>query len=92
MSDCCTEPDCRRHYPISLYLADFSGRVFAVTKRRVVSEREDGTATFAATDRHDVTVQVQEFIRRNHDWVRQQLEGAPAGSQAAPAGEGQHGD
>lgn len=73
-SGCCAEPGCRRHYPIALYLADFSGRVFAATRRRVVSEREDGTATFAATDRHDVTDQMREFIRRNSEWVREQLE------------------
>jgi hypothetical protein len=75
VSGCCTEPDCRRHYPINLYLADFSGQVFAVTRRRVVSESEDGTtATFAASERHDVTPQVQEFIRRNPEWVRAQLD------------------
>ncbi len=67
---CCDEPDCRRHYPISLYLADFSGRVFAATKRRVVSERGDGTATFAATERHDVTPQLRELVRRNPEFVR----------------------
>lgn len=74
MSACCTEPGCRRRAPISLYLADLSGRVFAVTRRRVVRERGDGTATFAATQRHDVTAQMQEFIRRNEAWVKEQLE------------------
>lgn len=73
MSECCDDPECRRHYPISLYLADFSHRVFAVTKRRVVSEYDDGTATFAASERHDVTGQLREFIRRNPGWVREQL-------------------
>lgn len=73
MSGCCTEPGCRRHYPVSLYLTDFSGQVFAVTRRRVVSENRDGTATFAASERHDVTAQVREFIRRNPEWVREQL-------------------
>lgn len=71
---CCTESGCRRRYPISLYLADLSGRVFAVTKRRVVREREDGTATFAATQRHDVTEQMREFVGRNEVWVREQLQ------------------
>ena len=67
---CCGEPECRRHYPIGLYLADFSGRVFAVTRRRVVAERGDGTATFAASERHDVTPQLREFVRRNPEFVR----------------------
>jgi len=71
---CCGEPECRRHYPIGLYLGDFSGTVYAVTKRRVVSERGDGTATFAASERHDVTAQLREFIRRNPDWIRAVLE------------------
>lgn len=74
---CCAEPECRRHYPIGLYLGDFSGTVYAVTKRRVVAEREDGTATFAASERHDVTRQLREFIRRNPAWVRAQLEVTP---------------
>lgn len=30
---CCTEPGCRRSYPISIYLADFSNRVFAGAPR-----------------------------------------------------------
>jgi hypothetical protein len=68
--DCCGEPDCRRHYPISVYLADFSDRVFAATGRRVVHDRGDGTATFAATERHDITPQLREFVRRNPEYVR----------------------
>ena len=75
---CCDEPDCRRRYPIGIYLADFSDRVFAATGRRVVSERGDGTATFAATERHDITSQLREFIRRNPDWVRAALDEEPA--------------
>ena len=71
---CCDEPECRRHYPIGLYLADFSGTVYAVTRRRVVAEHEDGTATFAASERHDVTPQLREFCRRNPDWIRTVLE------------------
>ena len=73
---CCDEPDCRRRYPIGIYLADFSDRVFAATTRRVVRERGDGTATFAATGRHDVTRQVREFISRNPDWVGAVLDGS----------------
>lgn len=69
MTDCCPEPQCRRHYPISIYAGDFSGTVYAVTRRRVVSEREDGTATFAATERHDITPQLREFLWKNRAWV-----------------------
>lgn len=76
---CCTEDGCCRQYPISLYRADFSGQVYAVTKRRVVRKREDGTATFAATERHDVTPQMLEFIRRNEAWVREQLDAVKHG-------------
>jgi hypothetical protein len=71
---CCPEPDCRRKYPLSLYLADLSERVFVVTRRRVVGERGDGTATFAATERHDVTRQLREFVRRNPAFVRSLLD------------------
>jgi len=71
---CCTEIGCRRREPIFLYHADLSGRVYAATRRRLVGERGDGTATFAATERHDVTEQMREFIRRNPEWVREQLE------------------
>lgn len=75
MSECCTEPDCRRHYPVSIYLTDFSDTVYAVLGRRVVSESDDGkTATFAATQRHDITAQIREFIRRNPEWVRARLD------------------
>jgi len=71
---CCSEPECRRKYPVSLYLADLSERVFVVTRRRVVGERGDGTATFAATERHDVTRQLREFERRNPAFVRSLLD------------------
>jgi hypothetical protein len=74
MGNCCDEPGCRRRYPVSIYLGDFSDRVYVVTRRRVVAEREDGTATFAASERHDVTGQLREFIRRNPVWVWVQLE------------------
>jgi hypothetical protein len=70
---CCDDPECTRLEPISIYLADFSNRVFAVTRRRVVHDRGDGTATFAATERHDISSQLREFLRRNPDWVRAAL-------------------
>lgn len=79
MSGCCSESGCHRTSPISLYRADLSGRIYAVTKRRIVGTREDGTATFAATRRHNVTAQMEEFIRRNEAWVREQLEAAGNG-------------
>jgi len=76
---CCEEPECRRRYPIAVYMADFSERVFAATGRRVVSEHADGTATFAATERHDITAQVREFVFRNPAWVRAILDNAERG-------------
>jgi hypothetical protein len=66
---CCDEQNCTRDYPVSLYLADFSDRVYVVTSRRVVRDNGDGTALFAANERHDVTKQLAEFIRRNPEWV-----------------------
>ncbi len=69
MSSCCGEPSCRRKNPISLYLGDFSGQVYAVTRSRVVSVREDST-TLAALDRHDVTAAMRAFIHRHPEWVR----------------------
>ena len=73
MSGCCHEPGCKRRHPIGLYAGDFSGQVFAVTRRRVVKENDDGTATYAATERHDVTEQMRRFIKDNEAWVRLQL-------------------
>jgi len=67
---CCGEPDCTRKHPVGIYLADISDRVYVVTRRRLVRENPDGTALFAAAGRHDVTLQMREFIRRNPDWVR----------------------
>ena len=64
VSGCCLEPGCKRRHPIGLYAGDFSGQVFAVTRRRVVKENDDGTAVYAATERHDVTEQMRKFIRR----------------------------
>ena len=89
MSGCCLEPGCRRRHPIGLYAGDFSGQVFAVTRRRTVKENDDGTATYAATERHDVTEQMRRFIQENKAWVRLQLV-TPA--VPAPAVETQEGD
>ena len=74
MSGCCHEPGCKRRHPIGLYAGDFGGQVFAVTRRRVVKENDDGTAVYAATERHDVTEQMRRFIKDNEAWVRLQLE------------------
>ena len=71
---CCEEYGCRRRQSIALYLGDFSGQVFAATRMCVVKDNGDGTATFAASEKHDVTRQVQRFIRDNAEWVREQME------------------
>ena len=77
---CCGEPDCKRKTPIALYLAPFSGQVFAATEYRVVKDHGDGRATFAATRRHDVTDSMRRFIRDNPDWVRDVLFGVRDGA------------
>lgn len=73
MPGCCGEDGCRRTHPIGLYRGDLTGRVYAATSMRVVKDRGDGTATFAATTRHDVTPQMHRFIRDNADWVAEIL-------------------
>ena len=70
---CCAEDGCTRKRPIGLYLGDFTGQVYAATRMRVVSDHGDGTATFAADEKHDVTRQMRRFIRTNAEWVRAEL-------------------
>jgi hypothetical protein len=70
---CCEEYGCKRQHPIALYLGDFSGQVFAATRMRVVNDHGDGTATFSATEKHEVTSQMRRFIRDNPGWVREEL-------------------
>ena len=74
MDECCTEYNCRRKQPLGLYFGDLSGQVFIATRMRVVKDNGDGTATFAASEKHNVTRQMQRFIRDNAEWVREQLE------------------
>jgi len=76
MSDCCNEPPCRRKRPIGIYRGDFGGQVYAATSMRVVKDHGDGTATFAASIKHDITPQMRRFIRANAEWVREVLAGA----------------
>jgi hypothetical protein len=76
-SGCCEESGCRRKQPIGIYRGDFTGLVYAATSMRVVSDHGDGTATFAATTRHDITRQMRRFIMANAEWVREVLEGQP---------------
>jgi hypothetical protein len=73
---CCGEAYCRRKYPIGIYRGDFTGQVYAATAMRLVRDHGDGTGTFAATVKHDVTAQVARFIRANEAWVREVLDGA----------------
>ena len=68
MSGCCDEYRCRRKQPIHLYLGNLTGQVFAATHAH---ERSPGRWT--AYQKHDVTRQMVEFLRRNEAWVREQL-------------------
>jgi len=63
---CCDEPTCQRRRPLGVYLADLTepNRVFVVTD---YTERSPGH--YIARQRHDVTAQVKDFIRRNPEWV-----------------------
>lgn len=66
---CCDEHNCRRKTPIDLVLAELSGRVFAVTAKRVVRNHGNGRATFAATARHDITGQFRAFLVQNWESI-----------------------
>jgi hypothetical protein len=72
---CCGESHCRRKTPIRLYRGDFSGLVYAATRSVPVRRYDEGatSVTLCATERHDVTAAMKEFIRRNPEWVREQL-------------------
>ncbi len=59
--------------PLGVYMGDLTGQVFVATRMRVVRDNGDGTATFAASEKHDVTRQMRRFIRNNAEWVREQL-------------------
>lgn len=71
---CCSEANCKRRHPIGIYLGAFSGQVFAATRMRLVSDHGNGTATFAASEKHDVTPQLRQFIRDNPEYVLNILE------------------
>jgi len=73
---CCDEADCRRKQPIGIYRGDFGGRIYAATSMRLVGDHGDGTGTFAASVKHDITRQMVRFIRANAEWVREILAGA----------------
>ena len=70
---CCTEPGCRRKQPLGLYLADFSNQVFLVTRYRVRGTTPGGRESRVAAERHDVTGQMEQFVRDNAGWVRELL-------------------
>src|SRR5690348_11798505 len=73
---CCGEAYCRRKHPIGIYRGDFTGQVYAATSMRLVHDRGDGTGTFAASTKHDITRQMRRFIRANREWVLEVLAGA----------------
>jgi hypothetical protein len=70
MSACCGEYNCRRKHPIGIYKGDFSGCVYVATRMSLVSDRGDGTGTYEASERHDITRQMKKFIRDNANWVK----------------------
>jgi len=70
---CCPEPDCTRKHPIGIYRGDFTGLIYAATSMRVVHDHGDGTATFAANAKHNITPQMRRFILANAEWVREVL-------------------
>lgn len=77
MGDCCGEYRCRRKQPIHIYKAILTDQVFAATRarqRRRADSKEIIPGSWEALEKHDVTEQVREFIRRNPEWVRTQLE------------------
>lgn len=64
---CCDEPTCQRRRPLGLYLTDLAEpyRAYVVTR---YTERAPGH--YVAHERHEVTAQVKDFIRRNPEWVQ----------------------
>jgi hypothetical protein len=83
VSACCREYNCRRKQPIGIYKGEFSGIVYAATRMRLVADHEDGTGTFAASERHDITPQVRRFLLDNREWVLSVLEGAQESGEAS---------
>lgn len=73
---CCEEYGCRRKHPIGIYRGDFTGQVYAATNLRLVHDRGDGTGTFSASEKHDITRQMRRFIRSNREWVLEVLGGS----------------
>lgn len=65
---CCDELSCTRRRPLGLYLTDLAEpyRVYVVTRWH---ERRGKPGHFVADERHEVTTQMREFIRRNPEWV-----------------------
>jgi len=76
---CCGEPGCARKQPLGLYLSDFSNQVYAVTRWRVRGEpAAEGREHRVAVGRHDVTAQMEQFVRANPEWLRSLLPGNAA--------------
>ncbi len=73
---CCGEYNCRRKNPIIIALGPFSGAVFAVTRGKLVAPNGDGSSTYQAIEKHDITEMIRFFIQRNSQWVRAVLEEA----------------
>ncbi len=76
---CCDEHNCHRRHPIGIYRGDLTGQVYAATSVRLMHDHGDGTGTFAASAKHDITPQMIRFIRANAEWVTEILAEAAAG-------------
>lgn len=65
---CCDEPTCQRRRPLGLYLTDLAEpyRAYVVTR---YTERKGKPGHYVANERHEVTEQIKDFIRRNPEWV-----------------------
>lgn len=66
---CCDEPTCQRRKPLGVYLADLGqpARVYLVTR---YTERKGKPGHYVANERHDITEQVKDLIRRNPEWAQ----------------------
>jgi hypothetical protein len=73
MTRCCSEWRCRRKTPFALGRGALTGTVYLVTRQKLVKDNGDGTGIFEMQDRHEITEQMEKFIRREAEWVREVL-------------------
>jgi predicted heme/steroid binding protein len=70
---CCSEHGCRRKTPIGVSRGAFSGRIYAITRSRLISDDGGHSGTFEASEKHDITNAMKFFIKANREWVEQVL-------------------